>query len=102
MEHGRQLDPNALSRVHNIENMVIIIIKKVMEGDVWVTPNFTSSHAIPRLGGAASNGHGGFVPLPFLSCFSVKVSPSFCPPGERAVEHTQPTLLQSQQNRRAL
>ncbi|XP_024466037.2 uncharacterized protein LOC7460755 isoform X2 [Populus trichocarpa] len=70
MEHGRQLDPNALSRVHNIENMVIIIIKKVMEGDVWVTPNFTSSHAIPRLGGAASNGHGGFVPLPFRGAAS--------------------------------
>ncbi|KAL9390269.1 hypothetical protein Peur_018874 [Populus x canadensis] len=34
-----------------------------MEGDVWVTPNFTSSHAIPRLGGAASNGHGGLIAL---------------------------------------
>ncbi|KAI9386587.1 hypothetical protein POPTR_010G046100v4 [Populus trichocarpa] len=41
-----------------------------MEGDVWVTPNFTSSHAIPRLGGAASNGHGGFVPLPFRGAAS--------------------------------
>nr|TKR66269.1 hypothetical protein D5086_0000313460 [Populus alba] len=30
-----------------------------MEGDVWVQPNLTSSRAIPRLGGAASNGHGG-------------------------------------------
>ena len=44
-----------------------------MEGDVCVTPNLTSPHATPRLGAAAAIGHGGFVTLPFFSCFSVKV-----------------------------